>query len=83
MPIYEFICQECKNIFELLAIKEGNLVEIKCPTCDSDNLKRVMRKVTVPSGGNPVFSRIPHQVGGMTRKNYSVSFGQHYPGWFR
>jgi len=36
MPIYEFICQECKNIFELLAIKEGDLVEIKCPTCDSD-----------------------------------------------
>jgi putative FmdB family regulatory protein len=31
MPIYEFICQECKNIFELLAIKEGDLVEVKCP----------------------------------------------------
>ena len=26
MLIYEFICQECKNIFELLAKKEGNLV---------------------------------------------------------
>ena len=52
MPIYEFICQECKNIFELLAIKEGDLVEIKCPTCDSDNLERVMSKVTVTSGGN-------------------------------
>lgn len=52
MPIYEFICQECKNIFELLAIKEGDLVEIKCPTCDSDNLERVLSKVTVTSGGN-------------------------------
>jgi len=50
MPIYEFICQECKNIFELLAIKEGDLVEMKCPTCDSDNLERVMSKVTVTSG---------------------------------
>jgi putative FmdB family regulatory protein len=52
MPIYEFIWQECKNIFELLAIKESNLVEIKCPTSDSDNLERVMSKVTVTSGGN-------------------------------
>jgi putative FmdB family regulatory protein len=55
MPIYEFICQECKNIFEFLAIKESNLVAIKCPPCDPDNLERVMSKVTVPSGGNPVF----------------------------
>jgi putative FmdB family regulatory protein len=52
MPIYEFICQECKNIFELLAIKEGDLVEIKCPTCDSDNLERVLSKVTVTSNSN-------------------------------
>jgi putative FmdB family regulatory protein len=52
MPIYEFICQECKNIFELLAIKESDLVEIKCPTCDSDNLERVLSKVTVTSRGN-------------------------------
>jgi putative FmdB family regulatory protein len=51
MPIYEFICQECKHIFELLAIKEGDLVEIKCPTCGADNLERVMSKVTVTSGG--------------------------------
>jgi putative FmdB family regulatory protein len=52
MPIYEFICQECKNIFELLAIKEGDLIEIKCPACSSNNLERAMSKVTVTSGGN-------------------------------
>jgi putative FmdB family regulatory protein len=52
MPIYEFVCQECKKIFELLAIKEGDLVEIKCPTCDSDNLERMLSKVTVTPRGN-------------------------------
>jgi putative FmdB family regulatory protein len=83
MPIYEFICQECKNIFELLTIKEGNLVEIKCSTCDSDNLERVMSKVTVPSGGNPFFFPGSASSARHDRKNYSVSFGQHYPGWFR
>jgi hypothetical protein len=44
MPLYEFICHECENIFELLATKEGDLVEIKFPTYDSDNLERVMSK---------------------------------------
>jgi len=52
MPIYEFICQDCKNVFELLSIKKGDLVEIKCPTCESGNLERVMSKVTVNSGSN-------------------------------
>jgi hypothetical protein len=46
MPIYEFIAGMQKH-FELLAIKRGDLVEIKCPTCDSDNLERVLSKVTV------------------------------------
>ena len=49
MPIYEFICQNCRNIFELLAIKEGDLIEIKCPTCSSNNLERVMSRVNVTS----------------------------------
>jgi len=52
MPIYEFLCRECKNIFELLAIKESDLIEMKCPTCDSDHLERVLSKITVTSGGN-------------------------------
>ncbi|WAC08288.1 MAG: zinc ribbon domain-containing protein [Thermodesulfobacteriota bacterium] len=52
MPIYEFICLECKNIFELLAVKKGDLLEIKCPSCDSDNLERAMSKIATTSGGN-------------------------------
>ncbi|MFH0811965.1 MAG: zinc ribbon domain-containing protein [Pseudomonadota bacterium] len=50
MPIYEFICQECRNTFELLALKESDLVETKCPTCGSENFERVMSSVNVISG---------------------------------
>ena len=47
MPIYEFICQECRNTVELLALKKGDLLELKCPECDSENLERVLSKVSV------------------------------------
>jgi putative FmdB family regulatory protein len=63
MPIYEFICQECRNIFELLALSSGDLIEIKCPNCNSENLERVMSKVNVVSGSssknspNPIVNR--------------------------
>ena len=51
MPIYEFICQGCRNNFELLAIKKGEMIEIKCPHCGSKNLERVLSRVNVSSGG--------------------------------
>ena len=51
MPIYEFICQECRSNFELLALKEGDLVKFKCPHCESESLERVMSKVNVNASG--------------------------------
>ncbi len=47
MPIYEFICQRCRNNFELLAIKKDDTVEIKCPNCGSENIERVMSKINI------------------------------------
>jgi len=47
MPIYEFICQECRNTVELLALKKGDLLELECPHCHSENLERVLSTVNV------------------------------------
>lgn len=49
MPIYEFICQSCRNIFELLSLKQDDLLEPKCPNCGSENLERVMSRTNVGS----------------------------------
>jgi putative FmdB family regulatory protein len=49
MPIYEFICERCRNNFELLAIKKDDTVEIKCPNCGSENIERVMSKINISS----------------------------------
>lgn len=46
MPIYEFRCQDCHNIFEILALKKGDSVEVKCPKCGSFEIERVMSKIS-------------------------------------
>ncbi len=42
MPIYEFKCSECQDLFELLVVKSGEDVEMKCPKCGADTFERVM-----------------------------------------
>lgn len=52
MPIYEFKCLKCNDIFELLMINKSQSLELKCPKCDSDNLERVLSAAgyTIGSG---------------------------------
>lgn len=45
MPIYEFRCQRCHHIFELLALKREEMVEVKCPKCGSFEIERVMSRI--------------------------------------
>ena len=42
MPIYEFRCLECKDIFEILFIAEDDEKIIACPECKGENLQRVL-----------------------------------------
>jgi putative FmdB family regulatory protein len=56
MPIYEFKCLECENIFELLMINAKNdTMEMKCSKCSSNDIERVMSTTNYSvgtSGGN-------------------------------
>lgn len=42
MPIYEFKCLECENIFEFLLINPGETLEMKCAKCSSEKIERVL-----------------------------------------
>ncbi|MBW1698783.1 MAG: zinc ribbon domain-containing protein [Deltaproteobacteria bacterium] len=42
MPIYEFRCCKCQDIFELLILNEEDNVEMNCPRCKSENFERVV-----------------------------------------
>lgn len=42
MPIYEFRCEACKAIFELLAMRQGDEMEAQCPHCGGKEMSRVI-----------------------------------------
>ncbi len=52
MPIYEFKCLECNNIFEILFGSSNEKVEIKCPECGSREAERVLSTVSVAVKGS-------------------------------
>ena len=45
MPIYEFVCQQCHELVELLFRNTQEKIEIKCPECGSSDLQRVLSRV--------------------------------------
>jgi putative FmdB family regulatory protein len=53
MPIFEFKCMQCETFIEKLVMKDEDMVELRCPECDSGDLERVLSKTnfTVPPGG--------------------------------
>jgi putative FmdB family regulatory protein len=56
MPIYEFRCQACSEIFEHLAMSSSDEFEAKCPHCGGVELNRVMsasNSVVNGSDGGP------------------------------
>ncbi len=55
MPIYEFRCEACGEIFEHLAMKRGEELEAKCPHCGGQELSRVMSTAN-PIMGDPASS---------------------------
>ncbi len=50
MPLYEFRCLKCNDIFEILIVKEKDEVEMKCPHCGSEDFERVMSASSVAVG---------------------------------
>jgi len=53
MPIYEFICTACNELFELLVMSAKGIVQPPCPKCGSE--KKVEKKLST------VFTR-PHGI---------------------
>jgi len=45
MPIYEFKCLKCNDIFELLLINKSQSLEPRCPKCHSEDIERVLSTI--------------------------------------
>lgn len=42
MPIYEFKCDECDNIFEVLTLSARDPEQVTCTKCKSDKVGKVI-----------------------------------------
>ncbi len=43
MPLYEYVCQDCKMLFsEVLTIQEHETKKVRCPKCQSREVANVM-----------------------------------------
>jgi len=52
MPIYEFRCEACQQVFEHLALGREEALDIRCPSCGGEDLSRVISTCTSVMGGS-------------------------------
>lgn len=53
MPIFEFKCMQCEEFIEKLVMSDDDMVELRCPKCESGDLERVLSTTNfaIPPGG--------------------------------
>lgn len=44
MPIFEFRCLQCGNLFEKLFINPNEEINVNCPRCQSSSFERVISR---------------------------------------
>ncbi len=50
MPLYEFRCLKCNDIFEILVLSGGDDVEMRCPHCGAEKFERVISSANFAMG---------------------------------
>ena len=50
MPIFEFRCLSCQELFEFLQMGSSDSVEAKCPKCGAESFERVMSSTNFAMG---------------------------------
>ena len=55
VPIFEFRCMECGNLFEKIFLSSDETVELECPDCQAQSCERVVSRtnhvIGLPRGG--------------------------------
>jgi putative FmdB family regulatory protein len=54
MPIYEYVCQDCKHEFDLLRPMSQADAAMACNACGGENIKRKISNFFAESGGKAV-----------------------------
>lgn len=51
MPMYEYRCNTCAKSFEQLRRMRDSDEDVRCPTCESDKVERLLSGFATSSGG--------------------------------
>jgi len=54
MPIYEFKCLKCQELFELLLLNNDEQTHMQCPKCKSEDFERVLSTTAYSMGTGSV-----------------------------
>ena len=60
MPLYDYLCEDCRQPFEKLVRKEADTSAIECPSCAS---KKVERQISLPAKPIATASSLPAACG--------------------
>ena len=59
MPIYEYKCNDCHNIFEVLTTSSTNLKNVPCSKCQSTNVNKVISAGSIRLGSKTSLASAP------------------------
>ena len=51
MPIYEYACRPCGEVFEQLILRKADEAEVRCPACASGDVSRRVSQPASRRGG--------------------------------
>ena len=52
MPIFEFKCKKCGNVFEFLCFRSGEEDDVTCPSCGGHKTEKLLSKFSSTSSGS-------------------------------
>ena len=64
MPIYEYICMRCNNIFSALQRMGASEKDTNCPGCGSNDVKKQVSSFCCSPGSGPSSSSSSSRFGG-------------------
>ena len=65
MPIYEYVCDECRKPFSLfLSYAEYDAAVVKCPSCGSGEVRRKIRPIRVAVGEKARLQQLSEEAAG-------------------
>jgi putative FmdB family regulatory protein len=54
MPIYEYVCLDCKNEFEIIRTMSQSDSPLACESCGGERVKRKLAVIHAMSGGHAI-----------------------------